>query len=391
MSNNRLFKLADAYLKGESSAEEERELHDWYDSQINDEEEKVNISTNETEEEIGKRILHEIRAKIEAGKKSEKDKVVLFRKPLFWVAASVIFLLAFALVFSAINKPSEEVLPAGQISSEYTNDVQPGRQKAMLVLSDGKKVPLDKSESGKVIMDGSTEVMNEEGSLIYNNVTGEDESVRFNTLITSRGETYPLVLSDGSKVWLNSASSIRFPVVFKGKERAVEITGEAYFEVAHNNKMPFRVSVNNMEVKVLGTHFNINSYNDDGAIKTTLLQGSVRVMEANKSVLIKPGEQAQVFDPAFNPIKKIQVQTVNVDDVVAWKNGFFSFRHSNLKDIVKQLSRWYDIEVKYEGDIKQQEFTGKIDRHLSLSEVLKIMEQTGVYFKIEGKTLTILR
>jgi hypothetical protein len=391
MSNNRLFKLADAYLKGESSAEEERELHDWYDSQINDEEEKVNISTNETEEEIGKRILHEIKAKIEAGKKSEKDKVVLFRKPLFWVAASVIFLLAFALVFSAINKPSEEVLPAGQISSEYTNDVQPGRQKAMLVLSDGKKVPLDKSESGKVIMDGSTEVMNEEGSLIYNNVTGEDESVRFNTLITSRGETYPLVLSDGSKVWLNSASSIRFPVVFKGKERAVEITGEAYFEVAHNNKMPFRVSVNNMEVKVLGTHFNINSYNDDGAIKTTLLQGSVRVMEANKSVLIKPGEQAQVFDPAFNPIKKIQVQTVNVDDVVAWKNGFFSFRHSNLKDIVKQLSRWYDIEVKYEGDIKQQEFTGKIDRHLSLSEVLKIMEQTGVYFKIEGKTLTILR
>ncbi|MEO6948336.1 MAG: FecR domain-containing protein [Ginsengibacter sp.] len=391
MSNNRLFKLADAYLKGESSAEEERELHDWYDSQINDEEEKVIISTNETEEEIGKRILHEIRAKIEAGKKSEKDKVVLFRKPLFWVAASVIFLLAFALVFSAINKPSEEVLPAGQISSEYTNDVQPGRQKAMLVLSDGKKVPLDKSESGKVIMDGSTEVMNEEGSLIYNNVTGEDESVRFNTLITSRGETYPLVLSDGSKVWLNSASSIRFPVVFKGKERAVEITGEAYFEVAHNNKMPFRVSVNNMEVKVLGTHFNINSYNDDGAIKTTLLQGSVRVMEGNKSVLIKPGEQAQVFDPAFNPIKKIQVQTVNVDDVVAWKNGFFSFRHSNLKDIVKQLSRWYDIEVKYEGDIKQQEFTGKIDRHLSLSEVLKIMEQTGVYFKIEGKTLTILR
>lgn len=391
MNNQRINKLADAYLKGETSPEEERELHDWYDNQINGQEEKVNLSTNETEEEIGRRLFNNLKAKIEENKKSEKSNVAFIRRPLFYVAASVLFLLAFALVFKSINSSSEGAVSKSITISEYKNDVPPGMQKAILVLSDGKKVSLDGKELEQVIKEGSTEVMNEDGSLIYNNESGRNEPEIFNTLITSRGETYPLVLSDGTKVWLNSASSIRFPVAFKGKKRAVEISGEVYFEVAHNSKIPFLVKVDGMEVQVLGTHFNINAYGDEENIKTTLLEGSVKVIGGNENVVIKPGEQARLPGLSARSSDRIHVQSVNVDDVVSWKNGFFSFRHSGLKDIIKQLSRWYDIEVKYEGNIAKQEFTGKIDRNLSLSEVLKILDQTGVYFKIEGRTLTILR
>ena len=195
---------------------------------------------------------------------------------------------------------------------------------------------------------------------------------------------YPVKLSDGSAVWLNSSSSIRFPVAFNEQERRVEITGEAYFEVAHDDRKPFRVSVNGVEVQVVGTVFNINSYNDEATMKTTLLTGSVKLTKGNQQVMIKPGEQAEVGD------KTIKVNTgVNVNKEVAWKNGLFYFKNENLKAIMRQIARWYDVDVVYEGKISNDEISGKIYRNTNLSEVLKLLNVLDVNYKIEGKKLII--
>lgn len=387
MSNKRIIKLADTYLKGKASVEEERELHDWYDRQINDNEEKVVIFTNETEEDIGKRMFIALKAKIEANNKSENSKVVIFRRPFFYIAASVIFLLAFALVFNLIIKSSEQSLPESVITSEYKNDVTPGRQKALLVLSDGKKVTLDGNELEKMIKEGSTEVTNEEGSLIYNNGSTNEEVELLNTLITSRGETYSLILADGTKVWLNSASSIQFPVAFKGKKRTVEIIGEAYFEVAHNANMPFQVKISDMEVQVLGTNFNINGYEDEGGIKTTLLEGSVKVSTKNSSMLIAPGEQTIIN----NATGKIRLKKdVDVEEALAWKNGKFIFQNANLNEIIKQLEKWYDVTFENQSKSGTEEFVGIISRDVNISQIIKMLEKTGnVKFEIQGKKIIV--
>ncbi len=387
MSNKRIIELADAYLKGNTSIEEERELHDWYDLQIDDKEEKVVISANETEADIGKRMFHKLKAKIEANNKSEKSKVVFIRKPFFLVAASVIFLLAAALVFNSIIKSSEQSLPENILLSEYKNDVAPGTQKALLVLSDGRKISLDGSGLENKIKQGRTEVVNEDGSLIYNTGSTHDEAELFNTLLTSRGETYPLILSDGTKVWLNSASSIRFPVAFKGKKRKVEITGEAYFEVAHNADMPFQVMISGMEVQVLGTHFNINGYEDEGGIKTTLLEGSVKVSTKNSSMLIAPGEQT-ISNNATGKI--ILKRNVDIEEALAWKNGKFIFQNANLNEIIRQLEKWYDVTFENQGKSGTDEFVGIISRDVNISQIIQMLEKTGnVKFEIQGKKIIV--
>src|SRR6185312_1588485 len=193
-------------------------------------------------------------------------------------------------------------------------------------------------------------------------------------------------LSDGSKVWLNAESAITFPTAFTGNERKVTIKGEAYFEVAHDASKPFQVTVNGMQVQVLGTHFNINAYEDDDYIKTTLLQGSVKVTKGNESVLIAPGEQAKVNNASGDiKIKK----DVDLDEAVAWKNGFFYFSHADLQTVLRQFSRWYDVDVEYEGVLPKRLFEGKIQRSLNLSEALRILETNDVHFKIMGKKIEV--
>jgi transmembrane sensor len=195
-----------------------------------------------------------------------------------------------------------------------------------------------------------------------------------------------VVLSDGSKVWLNSASSITFPTAFSKDERKVTITGEVYFEVAKNKHLPFRVIAGKQTVEVLGTHFNINAYNDEPSIKTTLLEGSVRVFANTQSAILQPKEQSTILN---NSSSNIVVNTVDVDDVLAWKNGNFQFEKMEIPVILREAARWYDVDVKYDGEIPQKRFTGSISRSVNLSELLKMLKYTGINFEIEGKTIVV--
>ncbi|MGY0037823.1 FecR family protein [Pedobacter sp. NJ-S-72] len=206
-----------------------------------------------------------------------------------------------------------------------------------------------------------------------------------NTVSTPRGGQYRIILPDGTKVWLNSSSSLKFPEQFTSNERNVELKGEAYFEVAKNASKPFKVTVNSTVVKVLGTHFNIMAYNDDPFIKTTLLEGSVQLSNITTLDILKPGQQAVINKSGF-----VKVINTDTEQSIAWKNGYFFFNRANLKDIMKQLSRWYNIDVIYKGKMPvEEEFVGKIKRDSELSKTLKILEFSGVNFKIIGNQLIV--
>ncbi|WP_343307059.1 FecR domain-containing protein [Chitinophaga niabensis] len=266
------------------------------------------------------------------------------------------------------------------------NDVLPGTNKAVLHLADGTVVTLD-SAGNQVIQQGGTIINQQNGQLRYNANDPNAATVSFNTLATPRGGQYSVTLPDGSKVWLNSASSLRFPTAFTGLERKVELTGEAYFEVAKNAKQPFKVTLEDKTtIEVLGTHFNVNAYKDEPAISTTLLEGAVRLTNGKARITIKPGERAQLQEGGT----KFVIDRPDVDRVVAWKNGFFQFDGDNITLIMKQLSRWYDIEPVYAGNMNMKDYSGYISRNSNISEVLKMLELTNeIKFKVEGRKVTV--
>lgn len=280
-------------------------------------------------------------------------------------------------------------------------DILPGKKKAVLTLADGSCIILDSAHNGAIARQGNSSVIKfNDGSVAYRPVENLSAGkVIFNTLTTPRGGQYQLVLPDGSKVWLNAASSIRYPTAFTDNERKVAITGEVYFEVVplrlrSGQKMPFKVEKGDMIVEVLGTHFNINAYEDEEAIKTTLLEGKVKVVNREsipqggsneKSVVLKPGEQTSL-SPTSQLSHPIPVQT---DAVMAWKNGLFQFHNAGLPAVLRQISRWYDVDLRYEGEIPAREFEGKIQRNLTLLQVLKILEKNQVHLSLAGRTIII--
>ena len=258
--------------------------------------------------------------------------------------------------------------------------------KAILTLSDGSTIILDDAKNGQVAQQGGTQIAKlANGQLVYNALDGKPAEVVFNTLTTPRGGQFKLTLPDGSEVWLNASSSIKYPTAFIGNERKVEISGEAYFEIVHNAAKPFKVSVNGMEVKVLGTHFNINAYNDEASVKTTLLEGSISLTKADAATTLKPGQQAQLGNGGNIKV----IDNVDIDQVVAWKNGYFSFNRADLQTVMRQIARWYDVDISYEGKIPERQFGGKIDRNSNASEVLKILEESKVHFRIEEKKIIV--
>jgi ferric-dicitrate binding protein FerR (iron transport regulator) len=305
-------------------------------------------------------------------------------------AAAVILILTAAAFFwlNTRNKGGKEVSKEG-IKTVAQTDVAPGRTTALLTLADGSKVVLDSSVAGQFAQQGGTVVVNENGTLIYQQ-KGPAQSEQYNTLSTANGQTYRMVFADGSKVWLNAGASIRYPVAFTGNERMVEITGEAYFEVAHQATRPFYVHVsgqkgNGMDVQVLGTHFNINAYPDEDVVKTTLLEGSVKIKQGNSVALLKPAQQAQVSSDSIKVLSN-----VNIDVAIAWKNGRFNFYKADIDAVMRQLAKWYNIEVVYEGAKPTQLFMGEIERDLKLSQVLRVLKYTGLHGRIEGKKLIVM-
>ncbi|WP_438940080.1 FecR family protein, partial [Chitinophaga hostae] len=227
------------------------------------------------------------------------------------------------------------------------------------------------------------------GRLAYSAAASKTvDAPTFNILTTPRGGQFRVILPDGSRVWLNAASSIRFPTTFIGKERRVELSGEAYFEVEEDNNMPFIVGLNGEgQVLVLGTHFNINAYNDEGLQKTTLLEGAVLVTAGGHRQMLRPGEQAQV-QPA-NASAGITVRQTDVEEVLAWKNGYFQFNQADLRAVMRQLARWYDVEISYEGSVPESKFWGDISREANITDVLKVLEKSGVHFRLEGKKIIV--
>jgi transmembrane sensor len=309
------------------------------------------------------------------------------------VAASIILVISSVFLFKWYSSRQDEVsVPESQAVAK-NNDVPPGQFKAKLTLADGSVVVLDTISSNRLVQQGGTTVYTRNGQLVYEQKAKHTE-VLYNTLTTSKGETYGMVLSDGSKVWLNSQSSLRYPVAFSGNERRVEITGEAYFEVAtdfvqkgnKSVKQPFKVVVDNMEVEVLGTRFNINAYADEEVIKTTLLEGKVKIVSDNMSSVLAPGQEAQLK----RQTKLLQVMdNADVEQAVAWKNGFFQFSDDDLRTVMRQLARWYDVEVVYQGGVGTDTYGGRINRNSKASEVLTLLERNRVHFKIQGKKIIV--
>jgi len=273
------------------------------------------------------------------------------------------------------------------IAAHLKNDVAPGGNKATLTLSDGSIVMLDSPGNGTIARQGATNIVKvDNGKLAYNAVNEKPGEVTYNTLTTPAAGQFQLALPDGSKVWLNNASSLRYPVAFTGKAREVELKGEAYFEVAHNATLPFRVKVGSgMLVNVLGTSFNIAAYGDESQVKTTLLTGAVRVSEGSASALLKPGEQVQVNTEGVFSVPK----EVDADGVIAWKNGLFHFERSDIRAVMRMLARWYNVDVVYEGPVTDRLFGGDIQRNLNLSQVLEILQRNQVHFSLEGRRITV--
>lgn len=295
-----------------------------------------------------------------------------------WAAAAVILILLMSGGY-LLWRPSPQSNPA----VVRTNDIAAGSNKAILTLADGSKVTLD-STGNQVIQQDAASIQQQGGVLAYH-VTGAAATLSYNTLTTPRGGQYQLVLPDGSKVWLNAASSIRFPVAFQGASRMVELTGEAYFEVKPSARQGFSVKLNRSIVEVLGTSFNINSYADEAAIKTTLLEGSVRVRSRLDTRVLRPGQQANAAKDGSLEV----AENVNTEEVMAWKNGLFLFNRVGLQEVMRQLARWYDVDIVYEGNVSEQKFFGEIQRELSLTEVLSVLEKSGVHFRLEEKKIIV--
>jgi transmembrane sensor len=306
-----------------------------------------------------------------------------------WAVAALILLIAGKTVLYFLPADSKTKKPLASDPPVATaHDLPPGRNTAVLTLADGHTIPLDSAANGGLAQQGNTKVIKLNGQIAYTNTGGAPagDNLLFNTISTARGNQYQLILSDGSKVWLNAASSLRFPTSFKGKERKVEVTGEAYFEIAKNPAMPFKVVVNGGEIDVLGTHFNVNAYSDESSVQTTLLEGAVSIKKGDATQLLSPGQQARFTSKGEISLSK----NVDVAQETAWKDGFFWFNNTDIHMLMRQVSRWYNVEVEFKGEITDDGFTGKVSRNVSLSKLLNVLEQYEIHFKIEGKKITVL-
>lgn len=312
-----------------------------------------------------------------------------------WAAAAAIIVLAACGIWYWLLTEKH-----GAPAVHQEAEVQPGSDKAVLTLADGKTISLDSSTQGIIGRQGQTDINQRGGQLIYDASNASSGKEIYNTLSTPRGGQYQLTLPDGSKVWLNAVSSIRFPAVFNDSARVVYITGEVYFEVSRK-AAPFHVNIPGAEIKVLGTHFNVNAYDDEEAVRTTLLEGAVKVVkretanDAEPSVVLKPGEQAALARAnspltTHNPPLTID-HSPNLEQVMAWKNGLFRFDGVELKTMMRQLARWYDVEVTFApGAPVSDLFIGAIQRSLQLSQVLTGMDAMGIHVKREGKQLIVM-
>jgi len=387
------------YMRDELTAEESKELDDWIAASSSNKMVFDELTNPDTLQEnmielynSKKKVLERIK-----GMYPEFFKETPVYKMRIWrtvAAASIIFILLSTGAYFWFRDKQEQVATIEKTEERFKNDVAPGSDKAVLTLADNSKIILDNVSNGMVTQQGKTKVVKlANGQLAYNANGKNAKEVLYNTLSTPRGGQHRLLLPDGSSVWLNAASSIRFPTAFIGNERRVEITGEVYFEVAKNAAKPFKVAIqsadgqNRGEVEVLGTHFNINSYEDEVVVKTTLLEGKVKVISKENAVhFLAPGQQTQMEANGEMQVLK----DIDVNAAVAWKNGLFEFDKVNIETIMRQVARWYDVEVVYADNNISGSFVGTIPRDVPVSQLLRLLELTeDVHFRIEGKKIVV--
>jgi transmembrane sensor len=302
-----------------------------------------------------------------------------------WLAAASLLVLGGIGVW-AWQHQSAPAPVAESKQQRYKNEVMPGSNRAMLTLADGSVIALDSAGNGVLGQQGAVKIIKQaNGELAY--VGNGNGDAMYNTMTTPRGGQYHLTLPDGTQVWLNAASAITYPAAFTGKERKVTVKGEAYFEVTANASMPFRVAAGNTEITVLGTRFNVNAYTEEPAIRTTLVDGAVSVAAGKNSTLLRPRMQARVGKDDILHV----TENIDTDETIAWKNGFFQFTDADMPTVMRQIEKWYDVKVSYEGAIPVRSFGGGMQRSLPLTEVLGILEENGVKFKIEGKNIIVLK
>lgn len=385
-------------LEGELSPRETEALIEWLGNDELDPSAKElilqQLGKTAGNEQVNPAIVTSLKAKLpsileEANARRGRHSRIL---KLRWLRYAAVIVICFGIgaYLLLMNKPSgHDRVKEGENNTSKI-DVSPGKEGAILTFDDGSTVVLDSMGNGVITTKEGAEVKLSNGLLSYNASGAGGKGIAYNTMTTPKGRQFRLQLQDGTTVWLNAASSIRYPIVFTGKERKVEITGEAYFEVAKNARRPFHVSVDDRtDIEVLGTHFNINSYKNEATVNTTLLEGSVRIKNENEKVVLKPGQQARVTGKSAQHIDV--VSGVDMEKVMAWKNGVFNFQDATLRDVMRQLERWYDIEVVYEKGVPELEFVGKMGRDLTLSEVLRGLEVSKVHFRLEeGRRLVVM-
>ncbi len=389
--NQEKFKQLVVKISNGTASQKEIALYSYYYDQFQNEEawdETVLGKKSDMESEIRKRIH----------KRTLGYGPKFVRFPVVKIAVAAMLLIMGSVLFFLMNQRVDLKQNQSLVENQNQDDVEPGTTRAILILSDGRTLDLDASQNGILANQGDVQVeKNEDGQVAY--ITNSDKHASatvFNTIKIPKGGRYQLKLPDGTNVWLNSASSLRFPVTFSEKSRVVELDGEAYFEVAslqdriNSKRKPFIVKTISQEIIVLGTQFNVNAYRDEGITKTTLLEGKVKVFSVNqeKSEILNPGQQSLLL-PEGNI--RVLEKDIDVEEVMAWKNGVFYFNNTELSVIMRQLARWYDVEVDIKN-IPLKKFNGELPRNVKLSQVLQMMEKTsGLKFKVEGRRILMIK
>jgi transmembrane sensor len=394
----RIKPLLHQYLEGTLSEEERRSLEEWADAATENRALLQRISDPEqlqNDLKLLQQSNENIFARLKAGIPELLDKKtaqapqahrVHFLRSRFFRYAAAIVLIAGMAGWIWISSKQKKSVPDQTIVHEKM-EIMPGGNKAILMLADGSSIVLDSAENGTIAQQGNTAIEKlSNGQIRYNNHSNTAATGINNTMRTPRGGQYQLILPDGTRVWLNAASSITYPVAFEKNERKVSITGEAYFETTKDPSKPFLVNTDGRStIKVLGTSFNVNAYNNEQALITTLLEGAVQVQSKQQTVVLKPGQQS-----LQSGTDKISINSnADLEKALAWKNGRFDFNGLDLPSIMRQLERWYDINVEFTGPVSKETFKGRLTRDLTLSQVLDILGNMDVKYKLEGRKLIL--
>lgn len=362
--------LYERYLAGNATPREVESLLAYQD--------KFDIARFDTGERVADQDAIKDRIYSQIVKQTNVDGQKSKSRSFWWSMAASLLILATAGIVFVKKQHSTVRKDVSEIAAHHKN-ILPGTNKAILILGSGETIDLHAIANGQIARAGNVRVKKlKDGQLAYDrelSAENDDRVVSFNTIVIPKGGQYEVTLPDGTSVWLNSASSLKYPTVFTGKERHVELTGEAYFEVAKNKARPFTVSAGKTDVKVLGTHFNITAYQDDPVSKTTLLEGAVVLSRGKQQVEMVPGQQAITQNGDGGAIR---LKTVNVEDAIAWKKGYFSFRKENIGSAMRKIARWYDVDVEYEGKMSHKVLGGTVSRTQNIDEILAYLELTGI-------------